>query len=166
MDLRTKRFDRAAEGIKTHDWAFNEALTWVKEFVTKHGGIDCLYLCSTDMGNVMIPFAFDGEEARAQVYAGIRDLNLLFGIEHYVIVAEAWVSLPVDDPKKQFKGLPEKNPDRVDAVIVVSGNRERVRHAYFAKTKKPGEEKVTLEPLTLPEGFRQEGELLSLLPDE
>jgi len=174
MDLRTKRFDRAAEGIKTHDWAFNEALTWVKEFVTEHGGIDCLYMCSTDSANVMIPLYPRGEEDKEKLYDWIRLLNLSYGVDHYVVVTESWASLSAER-------RPSEDPDRLDVVTITSVNRERVRQEAFLKKENSGEEKTTLEPFaTFLESLAAsllypgaqlldqtvKGELTLLLPDE
>jgi hypothetical protein len=172
MYLRTKRFDRAAEGIKTHDWAFNEALTWVKEFVTKHGGIDCLYLCSTDSANVMIPLIHSGDEDKEKLYDWIRRLNLAYEIDHYVVITEGWASLSVGR-------RPSEDPDRMAVVTVTSVNRERVRQEAFLKKKKK-KKKTTLEPFATfleslaaslypgvqPLGQTVKGELTLLLPDE
>jgi len=142
---------KVSENKKFDDWTFNHAVKQAKEDLEKEGEVSPVFIgYNQENGIVIIPALFKDDESKRQHLGIARMQFALHGVVHYLMVSEVWFSLiPEEDRDKGTYTRPSDDPNRKEALLVLSVNSERKRQSVL-EINRDSEGKFTSlgEPLT------------------
>jgi hypothetical protein len=123
---------------KIDDWNFTGFLNYVKNNMQQNKFHPLVVAYSNKEGYI-IPFLFENDKEKFLFFEAMKILFLAKNVDHYILAFEAWVSSH-NESNYENRVEPRLDPNRKDALTVVSVNSKRKRMTTFEIIKKENNE--------------------------
>jgi hypothetical protein len=152
---------------KIDDWNFTGFLNYVKSNMQQNK-FTPLGVAYSNKEGYLIPLLFSNDKEKSLFFEAVKILFLAKNIDHYILAFEAWVS-PQNESNSENRVEPRLDPNRKDALTVVSVNSKRKRMTTFEIIKKENNEIILKDYVNVVDdgtskGYDMHGRMFDLLP--